>query len=183
MASFNCARPYNSKHSIYIRERWYLKQTVQELAGNCQCVTAIYRLSQSSNNHLLATSQYTMVCKSESTGYKWVVLISVCFSQFLRSGFIAGTVSLFAIYYLQRYDDMTFSTNIGPAQLSIASACGKHSLSLLIYIKYSFNSIKNMIFNWILKASTAISLINKINFVKIWKNYINYLFESAWLKY
>ena len=61
----------------------------------------------------------------KSPGYRWVILVSACFVQMLRAGFISGTLSLFAIYYNERYDNRQLSSNIGSVQLSVANLVGK----------------------------------------------------------
>lgn len=61
----------------------------------------------------------------KSDKYKWVILVLVCFVQMLRAGFISGTLSLFSIYYTDRYDDRQLSSNIGSIQLSVANLAGE----------------------------------------------------------
>ena len=71
--------------------------------------------------------------------YKWIILIAACFSQFLRSTFLFGTMPVLSVFYEEQFSDRQISSMIGPIQTALSFGGGKILINSCGHI---FNLIK-----------------------------------------
>ena len=90
----------------------------------------------------MATGGQMSTASDTPSWYKWLILVSACTTQFLRSTFLHGTIPVLSIYYEANFGDRKLSSMIGSTQAAFAYGASENfrmlllTLTPLIWIKW-----------------------------------------------
>ena len=59
-----------------------------------------------------------------------LVLLTACFHQFTRAAFMSGSVGVFGIYYIERFNERTVSLTIASIQAAVAYTLSEYTLCI-----------------------------------------------------
>ena len=84
----------------------------------------------------MATGGQMSTASDTPSWYKWLILVSACTTQFLRSAFLYGTIPVLSIYYEENFGDRKLSSMIGSTQAAFAYGASENFRMLLFESSY-----------------------------------------------